>query len=154
MPQHRDVRILPYTPAQMFDVVADIERYPEFLPWCQSLRVRSRSKQEDKEVLVAQMVVHYHGISERYTSRVILDRACRVIEAHHLEGPFEKLDNIWHFLPHERGCRVDFFIAFAFRSRLLSVMAGVAFDAAARRMAESFAQRAEALYGTSHRLEQ
>ncbi len=134
----------------MFGVVADVEHYPEFLPWCGGLRVKSREKIGETEILVADMLVSYHGLRERYTSRVTLDPIARTIVAAHVQGPFAHLDNQWRFEPTEHGCRVYFAIDFAFKSRVLSALAGVAFELVARKMADAFAVRAAKLYGKSH----
>ena len=150
MPSHSEVRDLPYMAEQMFAVVADVERYPQFLPWCAGLRVRSREKIDHIDVLIADMIVSYHGLRERYTSRVTLDPVARTISAVHIQGPFDHLDNRWRFEPAEKGCRVYFAIDFAFKSRVLSALAGVAFDLAARKMADAFATRASKLYGKSN----
>lgn len=147
MPQHRETRTVPYTAEQMFAVIADIEHYPEFLPWCTKLLVRSREKRGDADILTAEMTVAYHGISERYTSRVVCDPAARSIVSTHVEGPFKKLDSRWTFTPLASGCEVVFFIDFAFKSLLLSTLANVAFGLVASRMAEAFIKRADALFG-------
>ncbi len=133
----------------MFAVVADVERYPEFLPWCTALVVKSRAKDGDVDVLIAEMTVAYHGVRERYTSRVRLDRNARTITAEHIQGPFDHLDNKWSFDPMERGCRIRFDIDFAFKNWMLSALAGFAFEAAAKRMTDAFVRRAKALYGKS-----
>lgn len=147
MPSHREIRDLPYTAEQMFAVVADVEKYPQFLPWCSGLRVHSREKTGDTEIVVAEMLVAYHGVRERYTSRVTLDASALTVEAVHIQGPFDHLDNHWRFEPTPTGCRVHFAIAFAFKNRILSALAGVAFDMVARKMADAFAKRAGRLYG-------
>ena len=147
MPHHQEIRDLPYTAEQMFAVVADVERYPEFLPWCLSLRVLTRGREGNADVLTAEMVVGYHGVRERYVSRVRLDKAARTIEAVHIEGPFERLTNRWRFEPKEKGCRIHFYIDFAFRNWLLSAVAGIAFERTVMRMADAFVERAKKLYG-------
>jgi coenzyme Q-binding protein COQ10 len=131
----------------MFAIVADVERYPEFLPWCSKLVVRSREKQGEIDILTAEMTVAYHGISERYTSRVRCDPKARTIDSTHVEGPFKTLDSRWSFTPRGDACEVGFFIEFAFRSLVLSTLANVAFGLVASRMAEAFIKRADALFG-------
>jgi coenzyme Q-binding protein COQ10 len=153
VPQHRETRFLPYTPEQMFAVVADVEHYPEFLPWCARLTVRKREKKDSVEFVTAEMVVAFPPFRERYVSEVKLDETARVIAARHVEGPFRTLDTLWRFEPADGGARVHFFIDFAFRSMLLNAAAGVAFGAAAHRMADAFARRAQALYGPSQDLQ-
>jgi coenzyme Q-binding protein COQ10 len=147
VPSHSEIRELPYTAEQMYAVVADMERYPQFLPWCLSLRVLSRAKEGNVDVQTAEMVVSYHAVRERYVSRVRLDPAARIIEAVHIQGPFEKLINRWRFEPKGKGSRVHFFIDFAFKNWLLSAVAGIAFDRTVVRMADAFVDRARQLYG-------
>lgn len=130
----------------MYAVVADVERYPEFLPWCISLRVLTRERRDSTDLLTAEMVVVYHGVRERYVSRVTMDPRSRTIEAVHIEGPFDHLVNRWHFEPLKSGCRIHFSIDFAFRNWLLSALAGVAFDRTVARMADAFVARAASLY--------
>jgi coenzyme Q-binding protein COQ10 len=132
----------------MFAVVADVERYPEFLPWCARLAVMTREKDGGADIVIAEMTVAYHGLSESYVSRVRADPRERVIEAVHIEGPFKKLDTCWRFVPAGEGCEVQFSIVFAFKSMLLSAMAGLAFGLVASRMAEAFVARAKVLYGS------
>ena len=148
MPHHQETRILPYTAEQMYAVVAGIERYPEFLPWCSNLAVRAREADGAITFVTAEMTISYHALHQRYVSRVKLDPAARAIEARHVEGPFQKLDTRWRFVPLEGGCEVHFFIDFAFKNPLLSAIASFAFGHVANRMAEAFVQRAHALYGS------
>jgi len=149
MPLHQETRILPYTAEQMYAVVADIERYPEFLPWCGKVVVRKREAEGQVELVTAEMRIAFHALHERYVSLVRLDRGARTIEARHVEGPFQRLDTRWRFVPHGTGSEVHFLIDFAFKSVWLSAVAGVAFGFVAARMAESFVQRAHRLYGAS-----
>jgi coenzyme Q-binding protein COQ10 len=133
----------------MFNLVADVERYPEFVPLCQSLRVRRRTEEGGKEVIVADMTVAYKLVRETFTSRVTLDRANLEILVEYLEGPFRRLNNRWRFRPvGERVCDVEFYIAYEFRSRTLGMLMGAVFDAAFRRFASAFEQRADKVYGT------
>jgi coenzyme Q-binding protein COQ10 len=148
MPLHQETRILPYTAEQIYAVVADIEHYPEFLPWCSKLVVRKREKQGATEFVTAEMVVSYHALHERYTSCVTLDPVARTIEARHIEGPFRRLDTCWRFVPTESGSEVHFLIDFAFKNALLSAVANVGFGYVANRMAQAFVDRATALYGS------
>ena len=131
----------------MYDIVADIERYPEFLPWCEKIEVLEREKEGAVEYVTAEMTIGYRGLHERYVSRVEMDRPGLMIEARHVKGPFQRLDNRWRFVPLEKGSEIHFLIDFAFKSILLSSMANVAFGYVASRMAESFVARAKALYG-------
>ncbi|MCH8858340.1 MAG: type II toxin-antitoxin system RatA family toxin [Proteobacteria bacterium] len=149
MPVHRETRQLPYTAEQMFAVVADIERYPQFVPGCAALRVLKRESEGDVRFVTAEVLIASHGLRQRYVSRVTLDARKGTVEAHHVEGPFDHLDTRWRFTPAPNGSEVDFFIDFAFRNRLLSAIAGLAFDTLARGMAGAFVRRADALYGAS-----
>jgi coenzyme Q-binding protein COQ10 len=130
----------------MYAVVADMERYPEFLPWCSSLKVLKRAHEGNAEIALAEMSVEYHGLKERYISRVRLDHKGGMIEAKHVEGPFKRLDTRWRFVPLPRGCEVHVLIDFAFANALLSAVAGVAFGFVSARMAEAFIHRADELY--------
>ncbi len=142
MPTHAEKRFLPYTPEQMFDLVAEVERYPEFLPWCMAARVRAR----EDDVVVADLVIGYKFFRERFTSRVELERPRR-IDVFYSEGPFKYLNNHWIFEPVEGGCLIDFYVDFEFRSRFLQRAIGIVFNEAARRMVDSFEKRAQQLYG-------
>ncbi len=133
----------------MFDLVADVEHYPKFVPLCQSLTVRRRIQEGGKDVIVADMTVAYKFVHETFTSRVTLDRPNLEILVEYLEGPFRRLNNRWKFRPVEdRVCYVDFFIAYEFRSRTLGMLMGAVFDAAFRRFAVAFERRADQVYGT------
>jgi coenzyme Q-binding protein COQ10 len=149
MPQISTTRRIRHTASEMFDLVADVERYPEFVPLCQSLTVRKRTKEGDKEIIVADMTVAYKLLRERFTSRVTLDPSSREILVEYLEGPFRQLRNRWSFRPVEdRICDVDFFLSYEFRSRALGALMGSVFDAAFRRFAGAFERRADQVYGT------
>lgn len=132
----------------MFDLVADVERYPEFVPMCQALKVRSRTPQEDgTEVIVADMTVSFKLVRETFTSRVTLDRANLNIKVEYLRGPFSHLNNRWTFEPKgEDLCEVNFFISYEFKSRMLAMLMGAMFDAAFQRFASAFEQRANVIY--------
>ena len=133
----------------MFDLVADVERYPEFVPLCRSLRVIRRVPEpEGIEILVADMTVAYKVVKERFTSRVTLDRPNLQILVEYLDGPFSRMQNRWNFNPaDEHGCEIEFFIDYEFRSRTLGVLMGTMFDAAFRRFAAAFEKRADQIYG-------
>jgi len=142
MPRHSETRILPYTPEQLFDLVADVGRYQEFLPWVAATRVRSDSETE----MVADLVVGFKALKETFTSRVHKSRP-HGIEIDYIEGPLKYLHNVWRFTPDGAGTRAEFSVDFAFRSRLFEALAGQMFDRALRRMIGAFEERAEALYG-------
>jgi len=144
MPTHAEQRVLPYRPDQLFDLVADIERYPEFLPWCVAARIRSC----DETMVVADLVIGFKMIRERFTSRVKLDRPNYRIDVAYTEGPFRYLNNHWVFEGQPDGStRLDFFVDFEFRSVMLQKIIGVLFNEAVRRMVAAFETRAKALYG-------
>jgi coenzyme Q-binding protein COQ10 len=149
MPQLSTTRRVRHAAAQMFDLVADVEHYPEFVPLCQSLAVRERLKQGGKDVIVADMTVAYKLVRQTFTSRVTLDRSGLEILVEYLEGPFRQLNNTWKFRPvAPDACDVEFFIAYEFRSRTLGLLMGTMFDAAFRRFAAAFERRADQVYGT------
>jgi coenzyme Q-binding protein COQ10 len=130
----------------MFDVVADVERYPEFLPLCESLVVESRTATPEGSVLVARMAVGYRAIREAFSSRVTLKPAEPSILVEYLDGPFSHLENRWRFLAAPGGCDVDFHIDYQFRSSMLPLVMGAVFDKAVRHYTEAFEARARALY--------
>ena len=147
MTAHSETRIVPYTADLMFQVVADVEQYPKFLPWCVALRVLSRERVKNRDVLSAEMAVGYGALREKYTSRVILDPALRTIDVAQTSGPFRKLENHWRFTPLAEGCRVDFSLAYEFRNRVLNAVAGAAFGKVYVKMADAFEARARELSG-------
>jgi len=144
---HAEQRLLGYRPEQMFDLVADIERYPEFLPWCIGARIRERND----TLVVADLIIGFKMIRERFTSRVSLDREHLTIEVAYADGPFKQMTNRWRFEPAPDGrCRIDFYVAFEFRSAMLQKLIGVLFHEAVRRMVGAFEGRARTLYGPPH----
>jgi len=149
MPQFSTKRRVRHSASEMFDLVADVEHYPEFVPLCRSLRVRKRTRENDgTEVIVADMTIAYKLIRETFTSPVTLDRAKLEILVEYLEGPFQKMSNRWSFRPAAEGtCDVEFFIAYEFRSRTLGLLMGAMFDAAFRRFSAAFERRADQVYG-------
>ena len=148
MPSFRTTRPVPHSPQQMFDLVADVERYPEFLPLCEELRVRRRVQSgEGIETLVAEMSIGYKAISERFTTRVTLDRPRLRILVEYVDGPFSFLENRWSFVPRAGGADVEFFITYEFKSRALGLLMGAVFDRAFRKFAEAFEERADLVYG-------
>lgn len=148
MPSFRSTRLVRHSPAQMFDLVADVARYPEFLPLCEGLVVRRRSQSgEGVETLVADMTVGYRAIRETFTSRVSLDRPRLKILVEYVDGPFSHLQNRWSFREEDGGCLVEFYISYEFRSRTLGLLMGAMFDRAFRKFAEAFERRADVIYG-------
>ena len=148
MPQFSTKRHVQHSASEMFDLVANVERYPQFVPLCRSLLVRKRSTERGKEIVIADMTVAYKLIYETFTSRVTLDRSDLEILVEYLEGPFRKINNRWRFHPAEEGaCDVEFFISYEFRSRTLGLLMGAMFDAAFRRFSAAFERRADQIYG-------
>ena len=145
MPGIRETRRLPYSAEQMFDLVADVGRYREFLPWVIATRVRSDNEHE----MVADMVVGFKSLRESFTSRVKKDRP-REIDVHYIDGPLRDLDNTWAFRPTaDGGCEIDFSVDFTFKNRVFEKLAGQYFDRAFRKMVEAFEMRAAELYGNN-----
>ena len=142
MPRHSETKFLPYTPEQLFDLVADIARYDEFLPWVVAVRIRSSSETET----VADLVVGFNAFKERFTSRVAKERPTRIV-VDYVEGPLKYLHNEWKFEAAEGGTNLCFAVDFAFKSRIFEALAGQMFDRALRRMTGAFEQRAAVLYG-------
>jgi coenzyme Q-binding protein COQ10 len=149
MPEFSTTRRVRHSAADMFDLVADIERYPEFVPLCRSLRIRKRiDEPEGVQVVIADMTVAYKLLHETFQSRVTLDRQDLQILVEYLQGPFSKMENRWEFhAVGEQLCDVKFFIAYEFRSRTLGMLMGAMFDAAFRKFSGAFERRADAIYG-------
>jgi coenzyme Q-binding protein COQ10 len=148
MPQFSTKRRVRHAAADMFDLVADIEKYPEFVPLCSALSVKNRAEKNGNTIVVADMKVAYKIISETFTSRITLDRPKLKILVEYLNGPFRRMQNRWTFHPiTENTCDVEFFIDYEFKSRTLALMMGAVFDAAFRRFALAFEQRADEIYG-------
>lgn len=144
MPGIRQKRVLPYTPEQMFDLVADVRSYPEFLPWVIATRIQSDSETE----MVADMVVGFKAIREKFTSRVEKTRPTS-IKVHYVDGPLSDLQNDWAFAEVPEGCEIDFCVDFTFRNKIFERLAGAYFDRAFRMMMTAFEKRADDLYGNS-----
>ena len=149
MPSYATERRVKHSAQDMFDLVADVESYPRFVPLCERLIVRGRAKVDGKDILVADMTIAYKVFRETFTSRVALDRAGLRIAASYLDGPFRHLDNQWSFTPvSERESIVRFSIDYEFKSRTLGLLMGAVFDRAFRKFAEAFEARADEVYGT------
>ncbi len=150
MPTFRNSRRVRHTPADMFALVADVERYPEFVPLCEELRILRRTASgEGVEILTANMSVGYKAIRESFVSRVTLDRPKLKIVVEYVDGPFRYLENRWTFKPDGEGCLVEFFISYEFKSMALGLLMGAMFDRAFRRFAEAFEERADRVYGVA-----
>lgn len=148
MPSFRSARVVRHSPEQMFDLVADGDKYPEFLPFCVSMKTRPRGQDASGAAIVlAEMEVGYKAIRERFVTRNTLDRNALRITVEYVEGPFSRLRNIWDFVAAPEGCRVEFFIDYEFKSRLFATLMGSMFDAVFRAFASAFEARADKIYG-------
>jgi coenzyme Q-binding protein COQ10 len=147
MPSHSETRTLPYTAAQMYDLVADVARYPEFLPWTAAARIRSRKEEGDHEVMLADLVVSFKVFRERFGSRVTLWPERKRIDTEYIEGPFRHLHSRWEFRDVEGGSEVHFEVDFEFRNLILQKAAGLFFFEAMQRIVRAFEARAQQLYG-------
>lgn len=146
MPHIVETRELQWSAEQMYDLVADVRRYAEFLPWVVATRIKS----EDETVMIADMLVGFSALREKFTSRVIKDRN-RSIKVEYLEGPLKNLENDWTFTPApDGGCRIDFSVSFAFRNAIFEKLAGQYLDSAFRKMVAAFEKRAQQLYGSNN----
>ena len=142
MPKYSEHKLVPYRPDQLFDLVADVSKYPAFLPWCIGARIRTQTETD----LVADLTIGFKMFRESFTSRVALERPDR-IHVHYENGPFKYLRNEWTFTPDPRGCIVDFYVDFEFRSFILQKTIGMVFTEAVRRMVNAFHKRARDIYG-------
>ena len=147
MPKFDTVRHSAHKPEDMFELVADVEKYPQFLPLCEALAVRSRKERDGRVMLVADMTVGYKAIRETFTSQVLLKPGENAIDVKYLDGPFRYLINEWRFTPVGTGCDVHFYIDYEFKSRLLGVLMGSMFDRAFRMFSGAFEKRADEVYG-------
>lgn len=145
MPRIVETRVLPWSAQQMFDLVADVRRYGEFLPWVVATRIKSDSE----TVMIADMLVGFSALREKFTSRVVKDRP-RTIRVEYIDGPLKRLENDWTFTPNDDGgCTIDFCVDFTFRSAIFEKLAGQYLDAAFRKMVAAFEKRAQQLYGSN-----
>lgn len=152
MPEHRTTRKVAHTAQAMFDLVADVERYPDFVPFCEMLNVRGRRADGEREVLVADMTVGYRMLRETFTSKVTLDRPSLSIRADYLDGPFRALENVWEFKPlGDDASEISFRIVYEFRNRALALLMGAMFDRVFRTFAGAFEARADIVYGKAAR---
>jgi coenzyme Q-binding protein COQ10 len=147
LPEFSKRQRVEHSAGKMFDLVADIERYPEFVPLCESLTVRSRRNKGKKTILVADMAVGYKSIKQKFTSQILLDREELVIDVKYIDGPFKRMDNQWRFFPiSDSESEVEFYIDYEFRSRTLGLLMGAMFDQAFRRFTAAFEERANRIY--------
>ena len=148
LPQFSRVHPVSYSAEQMFDLVADVEQYPQFLPLCEALSVRERRQKGEVELLVASMTIGYKAIRETFTTRVLLNRSARAIDVSYVDGPFKRLDNRWNFeTTGPASCTAHFNIDYEFSSRMLGMVMGAMFDAAFKRFTTAFETRAGVVYG-------
>lgn len=142
MTKHSETRVLHHSPEQLYQLVADVKRYPEFLPWCLAARIREQN--DDK--MIADLIIGFQMFKEQFTSHVSMDRDNLIIEVEYAEGPFKYLKNRWKFIEHPDGCVIDFYVDFEFRSRLLQTVIESLFTEAVKRMVRAFEARADQLY--------
>lgn len=148
MPTHAEKRAVPYSAQQMYDLVADVRRYPEFLPWISAARINAQTPQPDgTEVMEADLVVSFKVFREKFGSRVVLDPANLRIDTSYLDGPFKYMKSYWAFRALESGSEIEFFVDFEFKSAILQKLIGVVFNEAMRRSVRAFEARAKVLYG-------
>jgi len=143
MTVHAEKRVVRHRPEELYSLVADVRRYPEFLPWCMAARIR----EQDEHALSADLIIGFQMFRERFTSHVDFNPEALEIKVRYAEGPFRYLSNSWRFLPHPDGCEIDFYVDFEFNSRLLQSVIETLFTEAVRRMVKAFEDRADALYG-------
>lgn len=148
MPTHAEKRTMPYTAEQMYDLVADIGSYDQFLPWISAVRIRSSEDTQHGQVVEADLVVSFKVFRERFGSRVTMRPDTRQIDVEYLEGPFKYLKNHWKFVELDEGCEIDFFVDFEFKSRALQMVIGLVFNEAMQRIVRAFEERARTLYGS------
>ncbi|CUH59457.1 type II toxin-antitoxin system RatA family toxin [Thalassobacter stenotrophicus] len=146
MPTHSETRTLPYSAAQMYALVAEVDKYPEFLPWTAAARIRSRTPQGASEVMLADLVISFKVFREKFGSKVVLHPDAFQIDTEYLDGPFKYMKSNWHFTDCEGGCEVAFFVDFEFRNAILQKVIGVVFNEAMQRVVAAFEKRAQKLY--------
>ena len=147
MPNHAETRILPFTATQMFDLVADVRSYPDFLPWTAAARIRSSKEIENGQEINADLVISFKVFRERFTSKVTLFTDIQRIDTEYLDGPFKHLHSRWEFADIDGGCEVKFWVDFEFKNRILQGAAGMFFNEAMQRIVKAFESRAVDLYG-------
>ncbi len=148
MPTHGETRTLPYSAQQMYDLVADVRRYPEFLPWNSGARIRSVTPQPDgTDMMLADLIISFKVFRETFGSRVVLNPETKRIDTEYLDGPFKYMKSYWQFADHPEGCEVEFFVDFEFKNAVLQKAIGVVFNQAMMRIVKAFEDRAATLYG-------
>ncbi len=147
MPTHSETRRLPYTAQQMYELVADVQSYPKFLPWTAAARIRTNEDRGDHRVMEADLVISFKVFRERFTSRVVLWPEDMKIDTEYLDGPFKFMRSNWSFADVDGGCEVSFYVDFEFKNAILQRIIGVVFNEAMQRVVKAFEKRAQALYG-------
>ncbi len=147
MPTHSETKFLPYTAQQMYDLVADVAKYPQFLPWTAAARIHSTKDEGEKSVMLADLVISFKVFREKFGSRVTLWPDAKRIDTEYLDGPFRHMESQWNFKDVDGGCDVSFYVDFEFRNKLLQGAAGMFFNEAMQRVVRSFERRAGELYG-------
>ncbi len=142
MPKHKEIRCLNHKPEEMFMLVSDVAKYPEFLPWCKAARITSRTDNH----ITADLIIGFKGFSEKFTSHIILDKDNNKIDVTYQDGPFKYLENQWIFNESNDGCEVDFYVDFEFKSKILQTVIGLVFNEAVKKMVNAFEKRADFLY--------
>lgn len=150
MPKFTTEKIIHHSAQKMFDLVADVESYPEFLPMCEDLKIRSRKEEDNKILLIADMTINYKFFREYFTTSVFLDQKNKIIDVHYISGPFKYLDNKWRFYASEdpeHSCVVSFFIDYAFKNPMFSMLLSALFDSIFKKFTDAFEKRADIIYG-------
>lgn len=146
MTTHSETRFLPYTADQMYQLIGDVAKYPEFLPWCAAARIRKITPSGNSRIMEADLVISFKVFREKFGSRVVLHDDTREIDTEYLDGPFRYLKSTWSFEDTEGGCNVSFFVDFEFRNAILQSVIGVVFNEAMQRVVRAFERRAAELY--------
>ena len=146
MPTHKETRHLPYTANQMYDLVADIANYPEFLPWCAASRIKTFISDGPRDIMTAELIISFKVFRERFTSKVVLHSDDLFVDTEYLDGPFKYMKSTWQFVDVEGGCTVEFFVDFEFKNAILQRVIGLVFNEAMQRIVRAFEARAGKLY--------
>ena len=146
MPTHKETRKLPYTANQMYELVADVANYPEFLPWCAASRIKSVISDGPRDTMTADLIISFKVFREQFTSKVVLDSDDLLVDTEYLDGPFKFMKSTWQFLDVEGGCTVEFFVDFELKNAILQRVIGLVFNEAMQRIVRAFEARAGVLY--------
>ena len=146
MPTHKEIRSLPYTANQMYDLVADVVNYPEFLPWCAASRIKTVTFDGPRDIMTVDLIISFKVFRERFTSKVVLHSDGLFVDTEYLDGPFKYMKSTWQFVDVEGGCTVEFFVDFEFKNAILQRVIGLVFNEAMQRIVRAFEARASILY--------